>query len=98
VPERAIITDDSQEASIIESKAADSEKGAGSSDEISESEQVFGSSHTNSSPPAASLDKRKRKGSPNEENSGESKLSQTAAEESTPEEFDPFGTAAVISS
>ena len=61
VPERAIVNDDSQETSALESEPAESEKSAGSSDRISESEQVSGSSRSNSPPPAASPDKRKRK-------------------------------------
>ncbi|KAM0837699.1 hypothetical protein ACQ4PT_061459 [Festuca glaucescens] len=101
VSERAIITDDSQETSILESEPAESEKSAGSSDKISESEQVFGSSHTNSPPPAASPDKRKRKRNPDEEDSGASKLSEPVAGESAPEgqeNFDPFTAAGDVSS
>jgi hypothetical protein len=85
VPKRAIITDDSLETSVLESEPAESEKSAGSSEKISESEQVSGSSHTNSPPPAASPDKRKRKRNPYEEDFGASKLSVPAAEESAPE-------------
>ncbi|KAM0887183.1 hypothetical protein ACQ4PT_029227 [Festuca glaucescens] len=100
VSERAIITDDSQETSILENEPAESEKSAGSSDKISESEQVSGSSHTNS-PPVASPDKRKRKRNPNEEDSGASKLSEPAAGESAPEgqeNFDSFTAAGDVSS
>ncbi|KAM0848553.1 hypothetical protein ACQ4PT_054302 [Festuca glaucescens] len=101
VSERAIITDDSQETSILESEPAESEKSVDSSDKISESEQVSGSSHTNSPPPAASPDKHKRKRNPNEEDSGASKLSEPAAGESAPEgqeNFDPFTAAGDVSS
>ncbi|KAM0854695.1 hypothetical protein ACQ4PT_050284 [Festuca glaucescens] len=101
VPERAIITDDSQENSVRESEPAESEKSAGSSDKVSESGHASGSSQTDSVPHAVSPPKRKRQRTPDEENSGESKLSQPAAEESSPEEqaeFDPFASAAVVSS
>ncbi|KAM0839110.1 hypothetical protein ACQ4PT_060531 [Festuca glaucescens] len=101
VPERAIITDDSQEASVRDSEPAESEKSAGSSDKISESAHASDSSYTNSVPPAASPEKRKRKRTNDEEDSGESKLSQPAAEEFSHEEqaeFDPFASAAVVSS
>ena len=101
VPERAIITDDSQENSVRESEPAESEKSAGSSDKVSESGHASGSSQTDYVPPAVSPPKRKRQRTPDEEDSGESKLSQPAAEESSPEEqaeFDPFASAAVVSS
>jgi hypothetical protein len=100
VPERAIVNDDSQETSVLESEPTESKKSAGSSDRISESEQVSGSARSNSPPPAASPDKRKRKRNPDED-SGESKLSEPAAEESTPkgqENFDPFTAAGDVSS
>ncbi|KAM0839812.1 hypothetical protein ACQ4PT_060052 [Festuca glaucescens] len=101
VPERAIITDDSQEASVRDSEPAESEKSAGSSDKISESGHASDSSYTNSVPPAASPEKRKRKRTDDEEDSGASKLSEPAVEESSHEEpadFDPFASAAAISS
>ncbi|KAM0864835.1 hypothetical protein ACQ4PT_043664 [Festuca glaucescens] len=101
VPERVVITDDSQEASVRDSEPAESEKSAGSSDKISESAHASDSSYTNSVPPAASPEKRKRKRTHDEEDSGASKLSQPAAEESSYEEqaeFDPFASAAVVSS
>ncbi|KAK1648892.1 hypothetical protein QYE76_066697 [Lolium multiflorum] len=101
VPDRAIVTDDSQETSVRESEPAESEKSAGSSDKISVLVQAYGFSHTNSPPPAASPDKRKRKRSPDEEDSGASKLSQPAAEESSPEgqeNFDPFACAGNVGS
>ncbi|KAK1670873.1 hypothetical protein QYE76_059032 [Lolium multiflorum] len=101
VPERAIITDDSQETSVCDSEPAESEKSAGSSDRISESEQASGSSETNSVPPATTPEKRKRKRTPDEEDSGTSKMSQPTTEEPSPEEqenFDPFASAANVSS
>lgn len=101
MPERAIITNDSQEASVRDSEPAESEKSAGSSDKISESAHASGSSYTNSIPPTASPESRKRKRTDDEEDSGASKLSNPAAEESSHEEptdFDPFGTTAIISS
>jgi hypothetical protein len=60
---------------------------------MSESGHASGSSHTNSPPPVASPDKRKRKRNPDEEDSGTSKLSEPDAEDSAPEgqeNFDPF--------
>jgi hypothetical protein len=100
VPKRAIITDDSLETSVLESEPAESEKSAGSSEKISELEKVYGSSHTNSTPPTASPDKRKRKRNPDEEDSCNSKLSEPAAEDSTEgqENFDPFTAAGDVSS
>ncbi|KAM0861187.1 hypothetical protein ACQ4PT_046049 [Festuca glaucescens] len=101
VPERAIVTDDSQETSVRDSEPAESEKSAGSSDKVSESGHASGSSQTDFVPPAVSPPKCKRQRTPDEEDSGESKLSQPAAEESSPEEqaeFDPFASAAVVSS
>ena len=101
VPERAIVTDDSQETSVRDSEPVESEKCAGSSDRISESGHTSGSSQTNYVPPAVSPPKRKRQRTPDEEDSGESKLSQPAAEESSPEEqaeFDPFASTTVVSS
>jgi hypothetical protein len=100
VSECAIISDDSQETSILKSKLVESEKSAGSSEKISELEKVYGSSHTNSTPPTASPDKRKRKRNPDEEDSCNSKLSEPAAEDSTEgqENFDPFTAAGDVSS
>jgi hypothetical protein len=65
-----------------------------SSDRISESEHISGSSYTNSISPAASPESRKRQRIDDEGDSGASKLSEPAAEESSHEEpmdFDPFG-------
>ncbi len=101
MPERAIITDDSQETSVRDSEPAESEKSAGSSDKVSESGHASDSSQTNYVPPATSPEKRKRKRTPDEEDSGASRLSQPAAEESSHEEqaeFDSFASAAVVSS
>jgi hypothetical protein len=101
VSERAVITDDSQETSVRESEPAESDKSAGSSDKPSESGQASGSSRSNSPPSSASPDKRKRKRNPDEENSSESKLSEPAGVESTPERqenFDPFAAAGDVSS
>jgi hypothetical protein len=64
VSERVIITDDSQENSVHDSEPAESDKSAGSSDKISESEQASGSSQTNYVPPATSPEKCKRKRTP----------------------------------
>ncbi|KAM0886860.1 hypothetical protein ACQ4PT_029430 [Festuca glaucescens] len=101
VSERAIITDDSQEALVHDSEPAESEKSAGSSDKISESAHASDTSNMNFIPPAASPEKRKRKRTDDEEDSGASKLSEPAAEKSShekPADFDPFASAAVISS
>jgi hypothetical protein len=71
------------------------------SNKNSESEQVSGSSHTNSPPHAASPDMHKRKRNPDEEDSGASKLSQPAAKETSPEgqeNFNPFTCAGSVSS
>jgi hypothetical protein len=101
VPERAIITDDSQDASVRDSEPAESEKSTGSSDKISESAHASNSYYTNSTPTVSYPEKRKRKMSDDEEDSGTSKLSEPAAEESSHEEptdFDPSASAAVTSS
>jgi hypothetical protein len=58
-------------------------------------------SQTNFVPPVTSPEKRKRKRTLDEEDSGASKLSQPAAEEFSPEEqaeFDLFASAAKVSS
>jgi hypothetical protein len=96
----AIITDDSQETLVRDSELTESEKSAGSSDKISKSAHASDSSYTNSIPSAASPDKRKRKRTNSEQDSGASKLSKPAAEEYSHEEttkFDPFGATIVIS-
>nr|XP_051190418.1 uncharacterized protein LOC127303752 [Lolium perenne] len=95
VSKRVVLTDDSQETSAPESEPVESEKSMGSSDKDSESVQPSDSAHSTCPPPAASLDKRKRKRNVDEEHSGASKLSVPAAEESSPEEqeiFDPYTT------
>jgi hypothetical protein len=100
VPERAIVPDDSQETSVRKSEPAESEKSAGSSDKISESIHTSDPSQSNYVPHAASPEKRKRKSTHDEEDSGASKLSQPAAGESSHEEqadFDPFASAVVSS-
>ncbi|KAK1647988.1 hypothetical protein QYE76_065793 [Lolium multiflorum] len=96
VPEQAIITDDLQETSVRNNEPAESEKSAGSSDRISESVPASGFAR-----PVAFLEKRNRKRTTDEEDSGASKLSQPSAEESCHEEqaeFDPFASAPVVSS
>jgi hypothetical protein len=98
--ERVIINDDSQEASAHDSEPAESEKSVSSSNKISESVHISGSSYTNSIPLAASPESRRRKRTGDEEDSSTSKLSEPAAEESSheqPMDFYPFGTAAVLS-
>jgi hypothetical protein len=101
VPERAIITDDSQETSTRDNEPAESEKSAGSSDKISKSAGASDSSYTNSLPSAASPEGCKRKRADDEEDSGASKLPEPVAEGSYHEEateFDPFEATAMISS
>ncbi|KAK1664331.1 hypothetical protein QYE76_052490, partial [Lolium multiflorum] len=100
VDERAIVRDDSQDSSMLESEPAASRKIAGSSDEEAESEQRSDSTHSISPPPIASPDGRKRKRN-DDENSGASKLAEPAAEESSPDDleaFDPFSMTGVVSS
>ncbi|KAK1631596.1 hypothetical protein QYE76_005911 [Lolium multiflorum] len=101
VDERAVVTDDSQESSVLESEPAESQRTAGSSDKDSESEQHSGSAQFVSPPPAASPDKRKRKRDDDEEDSGVSKLAEPAAEESSPDDqevFDPYAMTGAVSS
>jgi hypothetical protein len=86
VDERAVVTDDSQESSILESEPAESQRTAGSSDKDLESEQRSESTQSVSPPDAASPEKRKRRRDDDEEDSGESKPAGTAAEESSPED------------
>jgi hypothetical protein len=76
VPERAIINDDSQETSVRDSEPAESDKSAASSEKISESAHISGSSYTNSIPPVTSPEGRKRKRTGDEEDLGASKLSE----------------------
>ena len=64
VPERAIVTDDSQETSVRDSEPAESEKSAGSSDKVSESGHASGSSQTDSVPPAVSPQNARDRGHP----------------------------------
>ncbi|KAK1629569.1 hypothetical protein QYE76_003884 [Lolium multiflorum] len=89
---RVIVTDDSQESSLPESEAVESQRSAGLSGKDTESEQHPKSAHSISPPLSTSLDGRKRKRD-NDEDSGASKLAEPAAKESSPEEqvaFDPF--------
>jgi hypothetical protein len=100
VDERTVVTDNSQEPSLPESEATESQKSAGSSKKETVSEQYSESGHSISPPLATSPDGRKRKRN-DIENSGTSKLAETAAEESSPEEegaFDPFADAGDVSS
>ncbi|KAK1692138.1 hypothetical protein QYE76_008835 [Lolium multiflorum] len=97
---RVVVTDDSQESSLPESEAVESQKSAGSSEKETESEQHSESAHSISPPLATSPDGRKRKRD-NVEDSGASKIAEPAAEESSPEEqsaFDPFADAGAVSS
>jgi hypothetical protein len=101
VNERAVVHDDLQETSVLESEPAESQKTVDSSDQETESEQRSDSAHSVSPPPAASPEKRKRKRNDNEENSGASKLAEPSAEESSPEEqeiFDPYAATGAVSS
>ena len=96
---RVVVTDDSQESSLPESEAAESQKSAGSSEKETRSEQQSESSHS-ISPPLATSPGRKRKRD-EVEDSGASKLTEPAAEESSPEEegaFNPFEDAGSVSS
>jgi hypothetical protein len=100
VDERAVVNDDSQETSVPESEPAESEKSVGSSEKDSESLQHSYSAHSVSPPPSASPDKRNRKRNMDEEDSGASKLSIPAAEESSPEDqeiFDPYTATGAVS-
>jgi hypothetical protein len=97
---RVVVTDDSQESSLPESEAVESQRSVGSSEKETESEQHSKSAHSISPPLATSPDGRKRKRD-NDEDSGASKLAEPAAEESSPEEqgaFDPFADASAVSS
>jgi hypothetical protein len=58
---RIVVTDDSQESSLPESEAAESQKSPGSSEKETESEQHSDSSHSISPPPATSTNGCKRK-------------------------------------
>ncbi|KAK1670787.1 hypothetical protein QYE76_058946 [Lolium multiflorum] len=98
---RAIVGDDSQEFSALESEPAESQKTAGSADKDLDSEQPSESSQSVSLPPAASPEKCKRKRDDDEEDSGASKPAGTTAEESSPEDdeaFDPYAMTGAVSS
>ncbi|KAK1682061.1 hypothetical protein QYE76_042909 [Lolium multiflorum] len=82
---RVVVTDGSQESSLPESVAVESQKSAGSSEKETGSEQHSESAHSISPPLTTSPDGRKRKRD-NVKDSGASKLAETSAEESSPEE------------
>ena len=95
VDERAVVTDDSQEPSRPESGVAGSHKSAASS-ERSESD----ASESVRSPPSAVSPRSKRKRD-EVEDSGTSKPTDPAAEETSPEEegaFNPYDDAGSVSS
>ncbi|KAM0839158.1 hypothetical protein ACQ4PT_060502 [Festuca glaucescens] len=96
---RIVVTDESQESSLPESEAAESQKSVGSSEKGTESEQQSESSHSISPPPATSPGRKRKRDEV--EDSGASKLSEPTAEESPPEEegaFNPFEDAGSVSS
>ncbi|KAK1628131.1 hypothetical protein QYE76_002446 [Lolium multiflorum] len=96
---RVVIADDSQESSLPESEAAESQKSAGSSEKETGPEQHSESGHSISPPPATSPDGRKRKRDVVEDSCA-SKPAEPAAEESSLEEesaFDPFADASAVS-
>jgi hypothetical protein len=100
VEERVVVADGSQEFSLPESEPAGSQRFAGSSDKDTESEQRSDSAHSVSPPLATSPDGRKRKRN-GDEDSGASKLTEPAAEESSPDDqeaFDPFTMTGDVSS
>ncbi|KAM0857498.1 hypothetical protein ACQ4PT_048462 [Festuca glaucescens] len=97
---RVVVTDNSQESSLPESEAVESQRSAGSSKKETELGHHSESAYSISPPLATSPDGRKRK-TDNVKDSGASKLAETAAEESSPEEqgaFDPFADAGAVSS
>ncbi|KAK1642389.1 hypothetical protein QYE76_060194 [Lolium multiflorum] len=98
VDERAVVTDDSQETSRPESEVAGSQKSAASSEKETESDRSD-SDHSISPPLAVSPGlKRKRD---DVEDSGTSRPTTPAAEETSPEEegaFDPYDDAGAVSS
>jgi hypothetical protein len=100
VDERVVVADDSQESSLPESEPTGSQRSAGSSDKDTELEQRSDSAQSVSPPPATSLDGRKRKRN-DDEDSGASKPTEPAAEESSPEDqefIDPFTKTGAVSS
>jgi hypothetical protein len=91
VDEQTVINDESQESTPPETEVAGSHKSTASSDKVTESVH---------SPPSAVSPKNKRKRSETED-SGASKPTEPAAEESSPEDgdaFDPYGDAGSVSS
>ncbi|KAK1670423.1 hypothetical protein QYE76_058582 [Lolium multiflorum] len=95
---RVVVTDDSQETSLPESEAAESQKSAASSEKETGSEQSDSGHST--SPPLATSPGRKRKRD-DVEDSGASKPTEPTGEETSPEDegaFDPFDDAGAVSS
>jgi hypothetical protein len=98
VDERAIVNDDSHETSRPESEVAGSQKSAASSEKETESDRP--DSDRSISPPLAVSPGHKRKRD-DVEDSGTSKPTTPAAEESSPEKegaFDPYDDAGAVSS
>jgi hypothetical protein len=96
VDERTIINDESQKSTPPETEVAGSHKSATSSDKVTESD----ASDSVHSPPPAVSPKNKRKRIETED-SGASKPTEPAAEESSPDDgdaFDPYGDAGSVSS
>jgi hypothetical protein len=95
---RVVVTDDSQETSLPESEAAESQKSAASSEKETGLEQSDSGHST--SPPLATSPGRKRKRD-DVEDSGASKPTEPTGEETSPEDegaFDPFDDAGAVSS
>jgi hypothetical protein len=96
---QVVVTDDSQESSLPESEATESQKSAGSSEKETESEQHSDSAHSISPPPATSPDGHKRKRNAAKD-SGTSKPAEIIAKESSPKEegvFESFADAGAVS-
>jgi hypothetical protein len=96
VDERTVITDESQESSHPELEVAGSRKSVASSQKDTDTE----ASESMLSPPSAVSPKNKRKRSETED-SGSSKPTEPAVEESSPEDgdaFNPYGDAGSVSS
>ncbi|KAK1616934.1 hypothetical protein QYE76_022451 [Lolium multiflorum] len=93
-----VVTDDSQETSLLESEAVESQKSKASSEKETGSEQSD-SGHS-ATPPLATSPGRKRKRS-DVEDSGASKPTESTGEETSSEDegtFDPFDDAGTVSS
>jgi hypothetical protein len=98
VDERVVVTDDSQETSRPESEVTGSQKSAASSEKETESEHS--DFDRSISPPLAVSPGRKRKRD-DVEDSGTSKPTESAAEETAPEEevaFNPYDDVGAVSS